>query len=69
MLILECSQGCYGRTEGRTRYYIPSQLHWQGDKKHIILESNREIAKSTNRKFKMLLKIIIIRLHACVSWN
>ena len=28
MLILECSQGCYGRT----RYYIPSQLSWRGDK-------------------------------------
>jgi hypothetical protein len=24
MLILECSQGCDGRTEGRTRYYESS---------------------------------------------
>ena len=31
MLILECSQGCYGRTDGRQRYYIPSQLRWRGD--------------------------------------
>ena len=33
MLILECSQGCYGRTDGRKRYYIPSQLRWRGDNK------------------------------------
>jgi hypothetical protein len=36
ILILESSQGCYGRKEGRTdgrkRYYIPSQLRWWGDK-------------------------------------
>jgi hypothetical protein len=34
MLIIECSQGCYGRTdgrnEGRKRYYIPSQPRWRG---------------------------------------
>jgi hypothetical protein len=29
MLILEWSQGCYGRTDGRKRYYIP----WRGDNK------------------------------------
>jgi hypothetical protein len=33
MLILEYSQGCYGRKDGRKHYYIPSQLRWQGDKK------------------------------------
>ena len=35
MLILECSQGCYGRTEGRWRYYIynPSQLRWLKSRK------------------------------------
>ena len=31
MLILEWSQGCYGRTDGRQRYYIPLQLRWRGD--------------------------------------
>ena len=38
MLILECSQGGYGRTEGRKEgrtvallLYIPSQLRWRGD--------------------------------------
>ena len=36
MLILECSQGCYGRTDGRQRYYIPSQLCWRGDKKSYL---------------------------------
>ena len=33
MLILECSQGCYGRTDGWKHYYIPSQLRWRGDNK------------------------------------
>ena len=42
MLILECSQGCYGRTDGRTTegrtngrklYYIPSQRSWRGENK------------------------------------
>ena len=42
MLILECSQGCYGRTEERKdgwqRYYIPSQHRWRGDKKRKWLK-------------------------------
>ena len=33
MLILEWSQGCYGRTDGWQCYYIPSQLRWRGDNK------------------------------------
>ena len=40
MLILDCSQGYYGRTDGRTdgryRYYIPSKLRWRGDNKPAI---------------------------------
>ena len=41
MLILQCSQGCYGRTDGRTdgrkegrtdgSVTIPSQLRWRGN--------------------------------------
>ena len=31
MLILECSQRCYGRTHDSVTIYIPSQLHWRGD--------------------------------------
>jgi len=38
MLILECSQGCYGRTDGRKRYYIPSQLRWRGDNNSIVFK-------------------------------
>ena len=60
------------RKDGRKEGHVTISLRnfvGKGIKKHIILESNREIAKSTNRKLKMLLKIIIIRLHACVSWN
>jgi hypothetical protein len=41
ILILECSQGSYERK----RYYIPSQLRWQGDNKHkifLLTSSNNE---------------------------
>ena len=54
MLILECSQGCYGRTDGRKegrkegridgrqRYYIPSQLCWRGDN-NIYTKANKTL--------------------------
>ena len=40
MLILECSQGCYGRTDGSFKSYIPSQLRWRGDNKRKGLNAS-----------------------------
>jgi len=61
MLILECSQGCYGRTDGRQRYYIPSQLRWRGDNNLITMSCCITVIYSENWQFVNLFCLLSTR--------
>jgi hypothetical protein len=56
MLILECSQGCYGQTEGQWRYYMynPSQLVGLNHVKEITLIYKRVISLGYFIEFAVL---------------
>jgi hypothetical protein len=69
MLILECSQGCYGRT----RYYIPSQLSWRGDKnwrpfKHVHVCLHNSLYCLTTEESCILYMYLIVCIIVCAVW-
>ena len=64
MLILECSQGCDGRTEGSIT--IPLQLRWREDNNSLehVVTSEKIFQVSVNQNQELpILTIFFIRLN------